>query len=109
MFDSMKSVTVQELKAMMENGEDFKLIDVREQNEYDFVNLGAELIPVAQVPENIDRFPKDKKVVVHCRSGARSGNVISMLEAQYNYDNLYNLTGGIVAWAKEIDPSLPTY
>ncbi len=94
---------------MIDNGEDFKLIDVREQDEYDFVNLGAELIPVAQVADNLDKFPKDRKVVVHCRSGARSGNVIKLLEANHGYDKLYNLTGGIIAWAQEIDPGLPTY
>ncbi len=105
----MKSVNVIELKKMMDEGHDFKLIDVREQNEYDLVNLGAELIPVSEVGNNIDKFPKDKKVVVYCRSGARSGQVILALETQLGYDNLYNLEGGILAWAKEIDPSLPSY
>lgn len=105
----MKSITVQQLKEMIDNGEDFKLIDVREQDEYDLVNLGAELIPVAQVGDNLDKFPKNKKVVVHCRSGARSGNVITILENSLGYDNLYNLEGGIIAWAEEIDNSLPTY
>jgi len=94
---------------MMDAGEDFKLIDVREAHEYDFVNMGAELIPLSSVPENAEKFPKDKKVIVHCRSGVRSGNAILMLEAMHGYDNLYNLEGGILAWAKEIDPSLPTY
>jgi rhodanese-related sulfurtransferase len=44
-----------------------------------------------------------------CRSGARSGQVIAALEAQLNYDNLYNLEGGILAWADRIDPSKPKY
>ena len=94
---------------MIDSGEDFKLIDVREQNEYDFVNLGAELIPVSEVFNKLDRFPKDRKVVVHCRSGARSGQVIAALEAELGYNNLYNLEGGILAWAQDIDTSLPTY
>ena len=85
------------------------MIDVREQDEYDFVNLEAELIPVSAVAANVDKFPMDKKVVVHCRSGARSANVIHFLETQHGYDNLYNLEGGIIAWAKEIDPSKPVY
>ena len=105
----MKTVTVQDLKSMMDNKEVFQLIDVREQNEFDFVNMGAELIPLSVIADNIDKFNKDKKVIVHCRSGARSANVIALLEAQHGYDNLYNLTGGILAWAKEIDTSLPTY
>jgi adenylyltransferase/sulfurtransferase len=105
----MKSINVQELKSMIDKKEDFKLIDVREQHEYDFANLGAELIPVSQVANNIDKFPKDKKVVVHCRSGARSGQVILYLESNLGYDNLYNLEGGILAWSDQIDSSIPKY
>lgn len=105
----MKSVTVQELKSMLDSKEDLQIIDVREQHEYDFVNIGAPLIPVSQVAGRLDEFPKDKKVIVHCRSGARSAQVIALLEAQRGHENLYNLTGGILAWAKEIDNSLPTY
>lgn len=105
----MKTVTVQEMKAMIDGGEDFQLIDVREQNEFDFVNLKGELIPMSVLAENIDKFERDKKVIVHCRSGARSGNAIMMLQQDHGYDNLYNLTGGILAWAKEIDNSMPTY
>lgn len=105
----MKSVTVQELKAMLDKKEDIEIIDVREQHEYDLVNLNAKLIPVSMIASNIDSFPMDKKVIVHCRSGARSAQVIALLEAQRGHENLYNLTGGILAWAKEIDPSLPTY
>jgi len=105
----MKTVTVQELKKMMDEKEDFQLIDVREQNEYDFVNMNAELIPLSEIASHVDKFSRDKKVVVHCRSGARSANVIALLQEQHGYDNLYNLTGGILAWAKEIDTSLPTY
>lgn len=105
----MKSVTVQELKALMDAGEDIKIIDVREQHEYDFVNLGVELIPVSEIASNLDNFPTDKKCIVHCRSGARSAQVIALLEAQRGHTNLYNLTGGILAWAQEIDKSLPTY
>ena len=105
----MKSVSVEELKKMMDQGEEFKLIDVREPHEYEFVNIGAELIPVSQVFDNTDKIPKDKKVVVMCRSGARSGQVIAALQSQLQYDKLYNLEGGILAWADRIDPSKPKY
>lgn len=106
---SVKSVTVQELKQMMDNKESFHLIDVREQHEFDLVNIQGELIPMSIVPANIDKFDREGKVIVHCRSGARSGNIISQLQQIKGYDNLYNLEGGILAWAKEIDNSLPTY
>ncbi len=104
----MKEISVKELKEWQDNGADFQLIDVREPHEYDHGNMGGELIPLASVPSNIDKFARDKKVVVHCRSGARSANAIRFLE-QKGYDNLYNLAGGIIAWGEEIDPSLPKF
>jgi len=105
----MKEVTVQELKAMQESGEDFQLIDVREPHEYDICNLGGELIPQGEIPHSVDRVSKEKKVIVQCRSGARSGNMVQWLEKNHGFTNLYNLKGGILAWAKEIDTSMPTY
>lgn len=102
----MKEVTVQELKAMRDGGEDFQLIDVREDYENEAANLGGLLIPLGEVMQEHHKISKDKKVVVHCRSGARSGTAITNLEKQYGYTNLYNLKGGIKAWAAEIDPSL---
>jgi adenylyltransferase/sulfurtransferase len=106
----MKEITVSELKEMMDNKEDFQLIDVREQNEYDFVNLNAELIPLGQFMDNIEKIATDKKVIVHCRSGARSANAILQLQAtEGGYENLYNLKGGILAWSDQIDPSKPKY
>lgn len=105
----MKEVTVQELKALMDSKADFQLIDVREPHEYDICNLGGELIPQAEIPHNVDKISKTKQVVIHCRSGARSGNMVKWLETNAGMTNLYNLKGGILAWAKEIDTSMPTY
>jgi len=102
----MKSITVQELKSMIDNGEDFQLIDVREPSEFEDANLKGELIPLATVPKNVEKFSKDKKVIVHCRSGKRSANAIVFLENNHGYTNLYNLEGGILAWRDEIDDSL---
>lgn len=96
----MKSVNVAELKAMQESKENFQLIDVREQYEYDEVNMGAHHIPMGEIMERQGEISKDKKVVVHCRSGARSANVIGFLESQ-GFDNLYNLDGGIMAWVDQ--------
>lgn len=104
----MKEVSVKELKEMMDSGEDFQLIDVREPYEYDIANLDGELIPLNEIPFAKDKISKDKKVVVHCRSGARSGNAIKYLE-QNGFDNLYNLKGGVLAWADEIDPEMEKY
>ena len=105
----MKEVTVQELKAMRDKKEDFQLLDIREEYEYDICNLGGTLIPMGEVADNLEKISKDKKVVVHCRSGKRSASVIQMLEQQYGFTNLYNLKGGIMAWSEEIDHDMPKY
>lgn len=105
----MREITVTELKTLMDEGKDFQLIDVREQNEYDFANLGGEHIPLATVLDNADRIDTERMVVVHCRSGKRSGQAIELLERHFGYDNLYNLEGGILAWSDQIDPEVPKY
>ncbi len=105
----MKEVTVQELKQLKDSNADFQLIDVREPHEYDICDIGGELIPMADIPNHVDQIAKDKQVIIHCRSGKRSGDILLWLEKNHNLENLYNLKGGILAWAKEIDPSMPTY
>lgn len=107
--DAMKEVTVQELKALIDSGADFQLIDVREPHEYDICNLGGELIPQGEIPHEVEKVSKDRQVILQCRSGARSGNMVQWLEKNHGFTNLYNLKGGILAWAREIDPSMPTY
>ena len=106
--EKVKEITVQELKKKMDAKEDFQLIDVREKHEYDFVNLGAELIPLNSVLDNVEKFSRDKQVIIHCKGGVRSAKAIQALEEK-GFINLYNLKGGIVAYAKEVDESLPVY
>src|SRR5688500_10869770 len=105
----MKEITVQELKEMQDSGEDFQLIDVRETYEYDIANLNGELIPLGTILNNADKISRDKKVVVHCRSGARSGTAIKQLEQKFVFDNLYKIKGGILAYADQIDPDITKY
>ena len=106
----MKEITVKELKQKIDAKEDFDLIDVREQYEYDIANLNGILIPMNEVLANAEKMiSKDKFVVVHCRSGKRSATIINALESQFGYTNLYNLVGGILAWSDEIDSSIPKY
>lgn len=107
--NQMKEVTVQELKKLIDSKADFQLIDVREPHEFDICDLGGELIPQGDIPSNVEKISKDKQVVIHCRSGARSGNMVQWLEKNHGFTNLYNLKGGILAWAREIDPSMPQY
>ncbi|MCB0567517.1 MAG: molybdopterin-synthase adenylyltransferase MoeB [Phaeodactylibacter sp.] len=100
---------VQELKRLMDEGADFQLIDVREPYEYEIANLGGELIPPSQISQQADRISRDKKVILHCRSGKRSADAIRELQKLGSFDNLYNLEGGILAWAQQIDPDIKQY
>jgi rhodanese-related sulfurtransferase len=107
-YNNMKEISVQELKEKMDNNEDFQLIDVREDFEYEVSNLGGTLIPLGGILIEADKVSRDKPVIVQCRSGKRSAAAIMQLE-QLGYTNLYNLTGGILAWANEIDPTISVY
>jgi rhodanese-related sulfurtransferase len=100
----MQEITVQELKKKIDDKEDIQLIDVREEYEYEQVNIGGELIPLSTILENADKISHDKPVIIHCRSGARSATAITALERKFGYTNLYNLKGGILAWIRDIDP-----
>jgi rhodanese-related sulfurtransferase len=101
----MKEITVQDFKLKSDNKENFQLIDVREPHEYETANLGGELIPMGTVLSHLDRIAKDKPVIIHCKSGARSGAIVNELEKR-GYTNVYNLKGGILAYAREYDPTL---
>src|SRR5690554_6251808 len=105
----MKEITVQELKKMIDNGEDFQLIDVREEFEYDTSNIDGENIPLADVLLEKDRISRDKPGVVHCRSGKRSAQAIHLLQQTEGFDNLSNLKGGILAWKETFDPEMIVY
>lgn len=98
----MKEITVKELKQLIDEKKDFQLIDVREEHEFDEANLNGELIPMGDILSHVDKISKDKQVVIHCRSGKRSATVISALESQHGFTNLYNLQGGILAYIDEI-------
>lgn len=105
----VQEITVTELKKWIDEEKDFQLVDVRKPFEWDIANLDAELIVLDTLPKNVDKINKDKPVVIHCRSGARSANAIRFLQDNYGYTNLLNLKGGILAWANEIDDTMATY
>jgi adenylyltransferase/sulfurtransferase len=105
----MKEVTVAELKAMRDNNEPHQLIDIREQAEVDTASIGGEHIPMGLIVANIDNISRDVPVVIHCRSGGRSGAIVDALEKRFGFTNVYNLKGGISAWSNEIDPTVPLY
>lgn len=107
--EPVKEITVQELDRLRNLGLDFQLIDVRESFEYEIANIGGELIPLSTVKDNLDKVSKTKQVIVHCKGGVRSANAIKELQELYPFDNLYNLKGGILAYAREIDDRIPVY
>jgi sulfur-carrier protein adenylyltransferase/sulfurtransferase len=105
---SIPDISVQELQALKESNADFVLIDVRDQWEHDICNLGGRLIPYRELPLRINEIEKDKQVIVHCQMGGRSSRAVAYLLEQ-GYTQVFNLRGGIKAWANEIDPTMKQY
>ena len=102
--NTMKEITVQELKAKIDAKEDIQIIDVREPSEKaEFPDIGGELIPLAQVRSEVTKISKEKQVVIYCRSGGRSGRACEALEKEFGFTNLWNLKGGIMAWAQLVE------
>ena len=84
------------------------LLDVREPYEYQIATIGGTLIPQNDVPQRLAEIPRDREIVVQCRSGGRSQRIAEFL-AQQGYPNVKNLAGGILAWADQIDPNVQKY
>jgi adenylyltransferase/sulfurtransferase len=105
-------ITVQELKSKMEaNGgvKNFRLIDVREPHEWEIAHItGAQLIPLGQLAAHMNELDSAEEIVLQCKSGARSMKALELLRGA-GFRKLKNLTGGISAWAREVDPSVASY
>jgi len=106
--NGIPQLTVKELKARRDRGEDFFLLDVREPYEVQIAQIGGTVIPQNDVPNRLAEIPRDREIVVHCRSGARSQRIAEFLK-QSGYTQVVNLAGGILAWSDEIDPSVQKY
>ena len=97
-----------EVHDMIQKSAKFLLLDCREPWEFQTARIeGATLIPMRQVPQQLDNIPKDQLVVVYCHAGVRSFNVASWLKQQGV--NAVSMSGGIDRWSQEIDPSVPRY
>ncbi len=102
----MKEITVQQLKdKLTDKGENFILIDVREDFEYMVSNNGGEHIPLSSLQSRVHTLDHDAEYAIICRSGARSANACAFL-AHEGFEHVYNVKGGMKAWASEIDPSI---
>jgi molybdopterin/thiamine biosynthesis adenylyltransferase/rhodanese-related sulfurtransferase len=103
------AITVQDLKQKLESQNRFVLLDVREPFEYDIARIpAAKLIPLGELPSRMSELDSADELVVHCKSGVRSAKAVRLLQ-EAGFGKLHNLTGGITAWAEEIDPSVPKY
>ena len=108
MKNGIPQLSVKEYKSRIDRGDDLFLLDVREPYEYKIAQIGGTLIPQNDVPNRLAEIPRDKEIVVQCRSGARSQRIAELLK-QSGYTNVVNLAGGILAWADEIDPTVQKY
>ena len=108
---SGSTILATELKAKMDAGEDFLLVDVREPAEYEIVSIpGAVLIPKGEILDGsaLSRLPQDRQVVLHCKSGVRSAEALAAVKAA-GFADAVHVQGGVLAWQAQVDPSLPTY
>ena len=98
-----------ELKAMIDSGEDFILLDVREPHEYKIASIPtSRLIPLGELPKRLIELPKDANIVAHCKSGMRSAKAVELMKLN-GFTRVRNLAGGILGWSDKVDPSVPKY
>jgi adenylyltransferase/sulfurtransferase len=105
-----EEISAGELKALMENGTDVQLIDVRQPDEHAFARIaGSKLIPLGDIIKRMSELDDSRLAVVHCKMGARSARAIEMLKQAGYKGELKNLRGGITSWSNEVDPKVPKY
>ena len=108
MTDGIPVITPMELKARQDRGDDLFILDVREVHEYQICNLNGKLIPLGELPRRVNELDSAREMVVYCRSGKRSADAIMFLQ-KAGFKKLWNLQGGVLAWADQVDPSMPKY
>jgi len=98
-----------EVKAKLDRGDQFVLIDVREPHEFQICRIpGSQLIPLGELPKRLNELDPNADIVAHCKSGGRSQKAVDLLK-QNGFKHVRNLTGGILAWSDKVDPSVPKY
>jgi molybdopterin/thiamine biosynthesis adenylyltransferase/rhodanese-related sulfurtransferase/molybdopterin converting factor small subunit len=102
-------VTVEELKARIDRGDDFDILDVREPHEVDIVRIeGTTVIPLGELPNRLEELDRSRDLVVHCKMGGRSAKAVAILREK-GFDRAVNLAGGILAWVDRIEPHKNKY
>lgn len=106
----IKEITVETLQEWRNTGKEHQLIDVRESYEIEIAEIQGQHIPLGELPEQLEAVRNDIDVVIHCRSGGRSARAIQYIKSHRpEITKIYNLAGGILAWADKIDTSLEKY
>jgi adenylyltransferase/sulfurtransferase len=108
---SGSTITAADLKAMLDNDEKIFLVDVREPNEYEIVSIpGSVLMPKDQFLNGsaLEKLPQDRRIVLHCKSGARSAECLAVVK-NAGFSDAVHVGGGVLAWVNQVDPSLPVY
>lgn len=105
----MREITPTELKSRLDRGEDFLVIDLREDYETDSGTIADRHIPLAELKKRCGEIRRQGPVVLYCRSGKRSAAAVRSLEVDEGFENLFFLCGGLEAWAHDIDPDLTVY
>jgi molybdopterin/thiamine biosynthesis adenylyltransferase/rhodanese-related sulfurtransferase/molybdopterin converting factor small subunit len=106
---AVPEILPEEVKAKLDRGDDFVILDVREPHEVQICRIdGSIVIPLGQLPGRVQELDRDRELVVHCRSGARSAQAVGLLQ-RHGFDKAVNLKGGILAWIDKVDPSQPKY
>lgn len=108
MKNGIPQMTVKELKRRIDAGEDPYILDVREPFEYQIADIGGKLIPQNDVPQRLGEIPREREIIVQCKSGGRSQRIAELLKQQ-GFPSVVNLAGGILAWSDEIDPAVRKY
>ena len=106
--NDVPAITVEELKKKLDAKADIFVLDVREPHEYQICNLKGYLIPVGDLPKRVNELDSSREIIAHCRSGVRSAKAVNFLRRS-GFKKVYNLTGGILAWADKIDTTMPKY
>jgi sulfur-carrier protein adenylyltransferase/sulfurtransferase len=106
--NDVPAITVEELKKKLDAKADIFVLDVREPHEYQICNLKGYLIPVGDLPKRVNELDSSREIIAHCRSGVRSAKAVNFLRRS-GFKKVYNLTGGILAWADKVDPTMPKY
>jgi adenylyltransferase/sulfurtransferase len=107
--NQLAEMTPTQLKQRLDHGEALYVLDVRNPEEFQICRIpGSTLLPLPELARRFDEVPRDRDVVVHCKSGMRSAKAIAFLKQQ-GYSKLTNLKGGILAWSDQVDPGMPKY